>query len=185
MTNMKVGLSGLKGAPEAASQGQKTNAAVLGDVVFLMLHSPIHRGWPVAMVEANILPPIHHKQFRLYHDEKGMPIGFVSWAWLSDELDQRYAAGNYKLKPMEWKSGPHAWIIDFITPFGHAMAVRRHLWRDQVFLPTGVCKAFRKVKGEDAIWVMQFGSRRGRKASGFKNFKRPIVKPPAAQRQSS
>ncbi len=169
---------GLPQTPEAESGGSRTNSAVLGDIIFLMLHSGIHRGWPLALLERNVLPAIHHKQFRLYHDDNGRPIGYASWAWLSDELDKLYATGTYGLKPEDWKSGPNAWMIDFVAPFGHATAVRRHLRREKVFAPTRVCKAFRKVKGEDAMWVMQFGPRKTIEATGWKNYKRPIVKAP-------
>lgn len=177
--NRGIGL-GLGQQSEAQSAGQRTNSAVLGDVVFLFLHSPLHRGWPVFMIERNVLPAIHHKQFRLYHDGNGRPIGFVSWAYLTDELDQKYQTGAYALKPMEWIGGTNAWIIDFVAPFGHTMAVRRHMRQERLFSETnGITKAFRKVKGEDAIWVMQFGPKKYRKDSDWKNYKRPIVKPPA------
>lgn len=167
---------GLPQTPEAQSGGSRSNSAVLGDIIFLMLHSGIHRGWPLALLERNVLPAIHHKQFRLYHDSNGRPIGYASWAWLSDELEKLYAAGTYGLKPDDWKSGANAWMIDFVAPFGHAMAVRRHLRQEKVFSPSGVCKAFRKVRGEDAMWVMQFGRRRDGKVSEWRNYKRAIVK---------
>lgn len=166
-------------APDAEGAGTRTNSSVLGDVLFLMLHSPLHRGWPIMLAEVNILPAIHHKQFRLYHDEKGMPIGFVSWAWLSDEIEREYSTGTYRLKPGDWVSGNKAWIIDFIAPFGHVMAVRKHLRRERVFeRANGVCKAFRRVKGEEAIRVMQFGRFSGRQKSDWKSYTRAIVKPP-------
>lgn len=165
-------------APDAETAGTRTNASVLGDVLFLMLHSPLHRGWPIMLTEVNILPPIQHKQFRLYHDEKGRPIGFVSWAWLSNEVEKEYATGTYRLKPKDWVSGDNAWIIDFIAPFGHVMAVRKHLRRERVFARAdGVCKAFRRVKGEEAIRVMQFGRFSGRQKSNWKSYTRPMVKP--------
>jgi cytolysin-activating lysine-acyltransferase len=178
--NRGIGL-GLGEQAEAQPGGTRTNSTVLGDIVFLFLHSPLHRGWPIFLIERNVLPAIHHKQFRLYHDDKGRPIGYLSWAWLTDEHDAKYQMGAYALRPSDWIGGSNAWIIDFVAPFGHTMAIRRHMRKELLFKESkGVTKAFRKVKGEDAIWVMQFGPKRFRKDTNWKNYKRPIVKPPGS-----
>lgn len=47
-----------------------------------------------------------------------MPVGCVSWAFASDEIEQRMRQGVWRLAPGEWKSGEDAWLMDVIVPFG-------------------------------------------------------------------
>jgi len=44
----------------------------------------------------------------------------VSWAFVSDEVNERLKAGIIRLQPAEWRSGTHPWIIDVVAPFGGA-----------------------------------------------------------------
>ena len=44
----------------------------------------------------------------------------MSWATVSDEVDARFKSGVARLAPPEWRSGPHLWIFDILSPFGGA-----------------------------------------------------------------
>lgn len=41
---------------------------------------------------------------------------------MSDEVEARLKSGVIKLKPNEWKSGEHCWLIDLVAPMGGAGA---------------------------------------------------------------
>ena len=65
---------------------------------------------------ARILPPVILEQCQLL--TKGdIPFAFITWAFVSDEVDTRLRAGIAKIAPHEWKSGEHAWLIDIVSPF--------------------------------------------------------------------
>jgi cytolysin-activating lysine-acyltransferase len=101
--------------------GEKTAAqdpsAMLGAAVWLMLSSPGHKHLFVADFEWLVVPAILAKQFRLYRRDN-VPIGFVSWARVSEEVEMRIINGSVKLSPKEWTGGDRLWIIDVIAPFG-------------------------------------------------------------------
>lgn len=155
----------LSSAPPGGSVG-RSNSAVLGDITWLLMHSPMHRRWPVAFIERFILPAVHHKQFRLFHKD-GVPIGYVSWAWLSKEVEDRYLAGGYSLTLADWRSGDRPWFIDYMVPFGHLKIVRQHLRRERLFKGRPI-KAIRRIKNGSGQRVMEFGNFEARKASGWR-----------------
>jgi cytolysin-activating lysine-acyltransferase len=98
-----------------------------------------------------LLPALERKQYRIYH--KGTkPAGFVTWAWLNDEVEQAYALNARSLRPQNWVSGDHLWFIDLIAPFGDAKDICRDL-RDNVF-PNDVGRFLRAKKGDDTLRIM-------------------------------
>lgn len=90
---------------------------VLGQIATLLLASPAHRHLFMADWEWLILPPVAHRQFRIFR-RKGRPFAYVSWAYLNKDAAARISAGDVKLRPDEWTSGEELWLIDLITPFG-------------------------------------------------------------------
>ena len=78
-----------------------------------------------------ILPPVLLRQFRIFRQE-GKPIAFASWAYLSEEVEDRMAQGIRRMSPLDWKSGESPWLIDLIAPFGGGDVIATEL-REQVF----------------------------------------------------
>jgi len=123
---------------------------IIGEVASLMIGSDLHISYNLYDLRNIFIHAIDCDQFRIYHNKKGLPIGFVCWAFLSEEIEKLYIAGKYKLKPQDWNSGNNGWIIEFIAPFGHAKKIVSDL-RDNIF-PTKKGKAlifskdFRKLK---------------------------------------
>ena len=114
---------------------------LLGSILHLMMHSPLHRMYPVSALEDRIIPSLLHNQFR-YYEINGTPIGFVNWAWLSDELESQYCTGHHELALDEWVGGSHLWFPEFMAPFGHASAMVRDL-RKTIFQKGTPAKALR------------------------------------------
>lgn len=111
---------------------------LIGPIMWLFVHHPVKRHAFASDLEWMVMPPLVLDQAKLYM--KGMaPLGFASWAFVSDEVQQRLAAGHGKLAPHEWKSGKHLWLIDIIAPFGGTDDVIKDL-REKVF-PTQSIKA--------------------------------------------
>lgn len=123
---------------------------LIGQITLLMLSSEVHRKYLIDDIGATFLPAIHLNQFRLYKNKDGDPIGLVTWAFLSNDLDKKYQNGTAQLKLEDWKSGDNGWIIDFIAPYGHARQIIKDL-RQNIF-PNKKGKALRvkkdgKIKG--------------------------------------
>lgn len=114
---------------------------LIGSITHLMINSPLHRQYQISDIAERFIPALIHNQFRYYEIDRN-PIGFVNWAWLSDEIEQKFTSGEYILNLDEWKSGKNLWFPEFIAPFGHARAIVKDL-RSNV-LPKGtVAKSFK------------------------------------------
>jgi cytolysin-activating lysine-acyltransferase len=112
-------------APDGAA---KTMSAVLGEIVWLMSQSQVHKSffisdleWPVAQAtnDNNQMTPVFLQQFRLFYD-KDKPIGVVFWGTVSDEVAVRLTEGTSKLRPQGWKSGDNLWVVEVVAPFDGA-----------------------------------------------------------------
>lgn len=107
-------------APGASEMTDKLGA--FGEAVWLMSQMPSHKHMFLSDLEWLIQPPISHQQIRLFR-EKGLPVAFVTWALLDEEVEQRVIGGNIRLKPGDWKSGDRPWIMDIVCPFGGVQKV--------------------------------------------------------------
>ena len=103
-------------APPGAA---KTMSAVLGEIVWLMSQSPLHKQFFISDLEWFVMTPALLQQFRTFYDTD-KPIGVVLWATVSDEVAARLAEGTTKLRPQDWKSGDQLWVVEVIAPFGGA-----------------------------------------------------------------
>ena len=124
-------------APDGSA---KIMSAVLGEIVWLMSQSPIHKSffisdleWPAAQAANQNKPmtPVILKQFRLFYDSVAQatnkvttPIGVVFWGTVSEEVEQRLATGTSKLRPQDRKSGSRLWVVEVIAPFGGTEEMR-------------------------------------------------------------
>jgi cytolysin-activating lysine-acyltransferase len=117
------------------------NFQVIGEVIYLMSLSSIHRYFKVIDINHYILPAIKLNQFRIYRN-RTYAVGFVSWAYFSDEVEKQYTSGPVLLNLEDWQSGNNLFFIDFIAPFGHATKISRDL-RNNVFPQRRVAKALR------------------------------------------
>jgi len=108
-------------------------AEVLGSAVWLWMHSSAHRDAPLHTLSALLLPAIKTRQFVLA-TELGKPVFFLSWANLSEEAEGRYLRNApVCMREEDWISGDRMWILDWVAPFGHTLAMSRLLWRKLFF----------------------------------------------------
>jgi cytolysin-activating lysine-acyltransferase len=118
------------GAAEPAER-QRTPLDVIPEVLWLLTQSPRHKFMFLADMEWYFLPPFRLRQFRVFHKDKA-PIAFVSWAHVSDEVEERLKSGATRLKPEDWRSGENLWLIDLCAPFGGGEVILKEL-REKVF----------------------------------------------------
>jgi hemolysin-activating ACP:hemolysin acyltransferase len=98
----------------------KLVSASIGDIALVFSRSPAHKHYTYADLEWMILPAVFSEQYyvaEFQHKDIGAraPVAAVLWASVSDETDRRLAADpgqKIRLRPDEWKSGEHLWIVD-------------------------------------------------------------------------
>ncbi len=98
-----------------------TVSHMLGEVTWLLSHSPTHKHFSIGDLEWLVMPAILLEQFRVFHGEKH-PLGFALWATFSQEVEARFkeqaaAGGGVRLRPQDWKSGDRLWLIELVAPF--------------------------------------------------------------------
>jgi cytolysin-activating lysine-acyltransferase len=120
--NQRPGGEGASGTifTQPAPQGAgKKLSEVLGEIVWLMSQSPLHKQFFIADLEWLVMTPAILQQFRLFYDQS-KPIGVAFWATVNEEVEARLAAGTTRMRPQDWKSGDRLWVVDVIAPFGGA-----------------------------------------------------------------
>lgn len=131
-------------------ESSMSNAAVLGEIVWLLSHSSLHQDWPIGSIQQWVFPALVHNQFRVYR-RNGKPKGFVSWARMSKAVEEAYVLDTSSLQPDGWKAGDHIWIIDFVAPFGDAKEIARDM-KTNVF-PNDVGRYLRIKEGSDTMHI--------------------------------
>jgi len=86
----------------------------LQSVMWFVAESPIHSKWSYNDIINLIVPPLQLGQY-IINWQDGIPVGFASWAWLSDEAHEGFKTQTRKLIASDWCGGNHAWIIDVIS----------------------------------------------------------------------
>lgn len=114
-----------------SAERQRTPLDVIPEVLWLLTQSPQHKFMFLADLEWYFLPPFRLRQFRVFHKDKA-PIAYVSWAYVSDEVEERLKSGATRLKPEDWRSGENLWLIDLCVPFGGGEFILKEL-RENVF----------------------------------------------------
>lgn len=132
------------------TQSSISPTAILGEMIWLYSVSEVHQQWPVGCIHQWLLPAITNQQYRLYHHE-GRPVGLITWAWLSEEVETTYVRNPKSLDPKQWKSGDRLWFPDFIAPFGHARKIFIDL-KNNIF-PNDVARTLRYRKDSDTMKI--------------------------------
>src|SRR2546428_5091239 len=105
----------VQAAPAATTRPDQ--ASLLGQVAWLMMQSPVHRHLFLADLEYRVAPPLMLQQFRLYRRDN-VPVAFVSWALLTEEVEKRVQSGAWRLQRADWRSGDRLWGGDLVAPPG-------------------------------------------------------------------
>lgn len=121
----------IPGSPaDSAPKGREIvkRLPAIGYVTWLCSQSQGHRQLFIQDMEWRLFPPILLAQYKLRIDDKvgGLPTGYASWAFLSEEIEGSYRM-THKLRPGDWRSGDRLWLVDFIAPFGGAAALLEEL----------------------------------------------------------
>lgn len=119
----------------------RTVAEALGQIVWLLSQSAMHRELRIKDLEWSFMPAVLNEQFRIFRfgplpgagnldptafarlgmTKEGleqMPLGVSIWAKLSEAAEARLDAGEH-LKAEDWRSGERLWLVELISPFAN------------------------------------------------------------------
>ena len=138
-----------------------TQKAVI-DSLFLFNQSSDHRLYTLVEFSHYCLFPLIHKKAQLFYDE-GKPVGFVSWAWLTEEEATEFLSERWMPDEDVWKRPDliddryQLWGVDFIAPFGHTVSVMRGMMKhSQSVLGRRVPARWRRFEQPDKIHQKEF-----------------------------
>lgn len=104
------------------------HARQLGLAVMLMLQDKSYSEMQVLCVKVWTEQAILHNQIRFFFNDLGAPVGYVTWAYLSEDVEKKFLQqGVCLLHPSEWNEGERLWILDLCSPEGHTADIVRHL----------------------------------------------------------
>jgi cytolysin-activating lysine-acyltransferase len=136
-----------KPVPEGAA---KKMSEVLGEIVWLMSQSTLHKQFFISDLEWFVMTPLLLQQFRLFY-AKDRPLGVAFWGFVSEEVEERLKTGTSRLRPQDWKSGDRLWVVEVIAPFGGAEEMVKDLkakvFKDREVKFLGLTREGRKEVG--------------------------------------
>ena len=105
----------------ASATKELAKLPILGPAMWLLARDAQRRYTFVADIDWRFLPPIVLDQCRLFTKAE-LPWAFATWAFVSDAVHERLKTAAPVIAPHEWKSGPHAWLVDVVAPFGDQLS---------------------------------------------------------------
>lgn len=142
---MRYSVSTITGKP---SESEVQSAALIGFVCQASVQSPMHAASPLRRIVSQLHSPIEVGQYKLYFNDFGQCVGYLTWAKLAPDVEKRLLSGkDYHLQTCEWNEGASLWIIDMVFPHGSIKYVLRDL-RDNLFKDHGMLTYFRVKNGK-------------------------------------
>lgn len=87
----------------------------------------------LSVVLREIVPAIAAGQIKLYFDRYGIFVGYIVWATLAEDIEQRMLKErNFELGPEDRVSGSSLWVTDLVVTQGHLPYVLSDM-RDTLF----------------------------------------------------
>ncbi|MCP2052007.1 UNVERIFIED_ORG: cytolysin-activating lysine-acyltransferase [Pseudomonas fluorescens] len=96
-------------------------ARVMGFACGVAMECQVYFSLRLIDVRTWLMPAINHKQIMCFFDGYSNPVGYVTWANLAPDSEQRLLNDpNFLLHESEWDEGSATWIIDCCFPSGGA-----------------------------------------------------------------
>lgn len=95
--------------------------------VAMMSH---YSNWTLSDVEAFLIPALHAGQCKVYFDERGRPIAFITWALVDNECHEILFRHGKNPPANRWQSGGNLWFIDIVAPLGNTLHIVRDMQRN-------------------------------------------------------
>lgn len=128
----------------------------LGYIAGLFSNSKYHAKASIGHFMSSVVPALKHNQFKIFFNGF-KPVAYVSWAMLSDEVQEKYKTGKHLLTIDEWKSGDNVWLAEFVVPYSQQDRdlVIKNL-KEKIFLNKTINLITRNVDGSLKAIIKNF-----------------------------
>lgn len=110
----------------------------VGIAAWLMTKSKDYAQYPTACLAAWIEPAVLHDQIHFFFGEDGKPAGYLTWARLEADTEQRLLEDPDVLFHIsEWNEGNRLWIMDLVLISGNIrdyIALVRTMFPDETYV---------------------------------------------------
>ena len=142
---MRYSVSTITGKPDSSTVQAAT---LLGFVCQLASRSAVHANLPLRRILGLFSSPTEVQQYKLYFNDFGDCVGYVTWAYLAPVVEKRLLSGeDYQLQTCEWNEGASLWIMDMVVHYGSIKHVLKD-WRDNLFKNFDTLTYFRVKNGK-------------------------------------
>jgi cytolysin-activating lysine-acyltransferase len=98
----------------------------LGMMVSICVTGASYMGWNLHDLSRYFMPPITLSQYSIFVSEQRL-VGFITWAFLSDQHTEALKAKFEEPEPDDWRSGQQLWFMDMVSTEGHTHDISRML----------------------------------------------------------
>ena len=120
----------------------------LGMAIAQLATSSYHQQFKLShYLPVEILPPLCINQTRSYVTQAGEPSAMVTWAWLSQDVEQQIHKTGCSLEDGEWASGHLLFFNDWISPYSNMRKVYLDMKRNIFPHVTNASSLRRKING--------------------------------------
>ncbi|WP_299548639.1 toxin-activating lysine-acyltransferase [uncultured Tateyamaria sp.] len=117
--------------------------AGVGYALELLARSEYHRQFQLGRyLRVEVLPALHSSQSRFYLNGDSIPVGMVTWAWLSPQVEAEIHQTGRALAQPEWNCGDRLFFNDWITPYQNMREVLHDM--TYVVFPDKVATSLRR-----------------------------------------
>lgn len=134
---MRQGISSDLPTLERDSSGNIDGYSAVGIAISVYTAHWQYESWQVQTWIQRIMPFFKHQQWRLFITDDDTPYGLVTWLLLDEQQHQSILSqGNWNTLEQVMSNGDvwsnkgnnqHLWLIDFVTPFSHALKATNEL----------------------------------------------------------
>jgi hemolysin-activating ACP:hemolysin acyltransferase len=105
--------------PPGGMIGDSERQKIIGAATLMLTDDPNWHGDIKEIVNETLVPAYLHRHIRFFYSYGEVPVGFVTWAYLSPETESRVLSTlNPWLHISEWNEGPNLWIKYLYLPPG-------------------------------------------------------------------
>lgn len=78
------------------------------------------RIFKLASITQQLMPAVRLGQIHFIYNRRHAPLGYVAWAFITEEVLNRLKEGQYDLHFSEWNEGDIVYLFDIVSPYGYA-----------------------------------------------------------------
>jgi len=96
----------------------------IADGLSLFINSTSHKRYTLADINTYLVLPIENNRVRIFYNQEGVPVGLITWCWLTEDKAQKLLKYEYNPVQEDYEDkdieDKQLWGLDFISTTGKA-----------------------------------------------------------------